>query len=161
VRPSGAGDPARAEPVALLTRALASGPMLRDRFSDARLVAPPTVLGPLAVDAPRAAIDGLLFAGDAAGFIDPMTGDGLRFAVQGGELAAHAGLHALEHGWTGVHARLAADRRRAFAGKWRFNRALRALVSSPRAIGAAAAATRLAPGILHAVIARAGDCDTV
>ena len=31
---------------------------------------------------------GLLLAGDAAGFIDPMTGDGLRFAVRGGELAA-------------------------------------------------------------------------
>jgi 2-polyprenyl-6-methoxyphenol hydroxylase-like FAD-dependent oxidoreductase len=31
-------------------------------------------------------------AGDAAGFIDPMTGDGLRFAVQGGELAAAGGV---------------------------------------------------------------------
>ena len=42
------------------------------------------------------------------GFIDPMTGDGLRFAVRGGELAARAALEALEHGWAGVHARLAA-----------------------------------------------------
>jgi flavin-dependent dehydrogenase len=160
VRPSGAGDTALADPAGLLTRALAADPQLRDRFADARLVAPPVVLGPLAVESPRTPIDGLLFAGDAAGFIDPMTGDGLRFAVQGGELAAAAALQALEHGWTGVHARLAGDRRRAFASKWRFNRALRALVSSPRAIDAAAVATRLAPGILRAVIARAGDCDT-
>jgi flavin-dependent dehydrogenase len=159
VRPSGPGDHALADPAALLTRELARDPMLRDRFADARLVAPPVVLGPLAVDAPRAAIDGLLLAGDAAGFIDPMTGDGLRFAVHGGELAALAALQALEHGWTGVHARLAADRRRAFAGKWRFNRAIRALVSSPRSVGAAALAARLAPGVLRAVIARAGDCD--
>ena len=36
----------------------------------------------------RHAISGLLLAGDAAGFIDPMTGDGLRFAVRGGVLAA-------------------------------------------------------------------------
>ena len=121
-------------------------------------MAPPVVLGPLAVESPRTTIDGLLFAGDAAGFIDPMTGDGLRFAIQGGELAATAALQALEHGWTGVHTRLAGDRRRAFASKWRFNRALRALVSSARAIDTAAVATRLAPGILRAVIARAGDC---
>jgi menaquinone-9 beta-reductase len=158
VRPSGAGDTALADPAGLLTRALAADSQLRHRFADARLVAPPVVLGPLAVESPRTTIDGLLFAGDAAGFIDPMTGDGLRFAVQGGELAAAAALQVLEHGWTGVHARLAADRRRAFASKWRFNRALRALVSSARAIDAAAVATRLAPGILRAVIARAGDC---
>ena len=158
VRPSGAGDTALGDPAGLLTRALAADPQLRDRFADARLVAPPVVLGPLAVESPRTPIDGLLFAGDAAGFIDPMTGDGLRFAVQGGELAAAAALQALEHGWTGVHARLAGGRRRAFASKWRFNRALRALVSSARAIDAAAVATRLAPGILRAVIARAGDC---
>ena len=158
VRPSGAGDRALADPAGLLTRALAADSQLRDRFADARLVAPPVVLGPLAVESPRTTVDGLLFAGDAAGFIDPMTGDGLRFAVQGGELAAAAALQALEHGWHGVHARLAADRRRAFASKWRFNRALRALVSSAHAIDAAAVATRVAPGILRAVIARAGDC---
>jgi menaquinone-9 beta-reductase len=160
VRPSGAGDTALGDPTGLLTRALAADSQLRDRFADARLVAPPVVLGPLAVESPRTTIDGLLFAGDAAGFIDPMTGDGLRFAVQGGELAAAAALQALEHGWTGVHARLAGDRRLAFASKWRFNRALRALVSSPRAIDLAAIATRVAPGILRAVIARAGDCGT-
>jgi flavin-dependent dehydrogenase len=158
VRPSGAGDTALADPAGLLTRALAADSQLRDRFANARLVAPPVVLGPLAVESPRTTIDGLLFAGDAAGFIDPMTGDGLRFAVQGGELAAAAALQALEHGWSGVHARLAADRRRAFASKWRFNRALRAVVSSARAIDTAAVATRLAPGILRAVIAHAGDC---
>ena len=38
-----------------------------------------------------------------------MTGDGLRFAVQGAELAAAAALHALSRGWAGVHARLAAQ----------------------------------------------------
>ena len=68
---------------------------------------------------------------------------------------------AIEHGWSGVHARLAAERRRAFAGKWRFNRALRALVASPRSIDAAAIAARLAPAVLRAVIAHAGDCDAV
>jgi flavin-dependent dehydrogenase len=160
VKPSGAGDAELGDPAALLTRALAHDPLLRDRAAGARLAGPPVVLGPLAVDVRDGSMDGLLLAGDAAGFIDPMTGDGLRFATHGGELAAAAALQALEHGWVGVHAGLTADRHRAFGGKWRFNRALRALVASPRAVDAAALGARLAPGALHAVIARAGDCHT-
>jgi flavin-dependent dehydrogenase len=158
VQPSHPGDAALRDPTSAMLRAIAADPGLRTRFEDARLVAPPTVLGPLAVDASAAAIDGLLLAGDAAGFIDPMTGDGLGFAVRGGELAARAALQALEHGWPGVHRRLAIDRHRAFRGKWRFNRALRALVSSPLAVRAAALGATVAPGVLRAVIARAGDC---
>ena len=130
-----------------------------DGAAGARLVTTPLVLGPLAVDPLPSAVDGLLLAGDAAGFIDPMTGDGLRFAVRGGELAASAALDVLAHGWTGAHARLAAARRREFAGKWRFNRALRALVGSPRALDAATIGARVAPAVFRAVIAHAGDCD--
>ena len=158
VRPSRPADPALADPSALLARELARDVLLRDRAAGARLAAPPVVLGPLAVDVAPAAIDGLLLAGDAAGFIDPMTGDGLRFAIRGGELAAGAALDALANGWAGVHVRVAAARARDFAGKWRFNRALRLLVASPPAIDAAALAARVAPGVLRAVIARAGDC---
>jgi flavin-dependent dehydrogenase len=106
-------------------------------------------------------MDGLLLAGDAAGFIDPMTGDGLRFAVRGGELAAAAAMRALEHGWTGVHREHAAARRAEFSDKWRFNRALRALVASPRAVDVAAFGARVAPAALRRVIEHAGDCDTI
>ena len=158
VKPSGAGDPELADPAAMLIRVLARDPLLRDRAAGARLVSQPIVLGPLAVDVRDASIDGLLLAGDAAGFIDPMTGDGLRFATHGAELAAAAALQALEHGWAGVHDRLASARRDAFGAKWRFNRALRALVASPHAVDAAALGARIAPSVLHAVISRAGDC---
>jgi len=160
VKPSGAADPELADPGALLARELARDPMLRERAAAARMIAPPVVLGPLAVDAAAAAVDGLLLAGDAAGFVDPMTGDGLRFAVRGGELAAAAALDALARGWRGVHAAHASARAREFGGKWRFNRALRALVASPHAVGAAAVGARIAPAIMRAVIARAGDCGT-
>ena len=158
VRPAGPADAELADPAAMLVRELARDRALRDRAAGARLVGPPVVLGPLAVDVRDASIDGLLLAGDAAGFIDPMTGDGLRFATRGGELAAAAALQVLEHGWSGVHARLRAARRLEFGGKWRFNRVLRTLVSSPRGVDLAAAAARVAPAILRAVIARAGDC---
>ena len=97
--------------------------------------------------------DGLLLAGDAAGFVDPMTGDGLRFAVRGGELAAAAALEALEHGWDGVQARLARARRREFSAKWRFNRALRRLVGSPAAVHLATWGARIVPSVVRSVIA--------
>ena len=132
--------------------------MLRDRFAGAQLAGPPAVLGPLAVDVRDLSIEGLLLAGDAAGFVDPMTGDGLCFAIRGAELAAHSALTALEHGWTGVHGRLAYQRRVTFAGKWRFNRAVRALVASPPAVAIAAAGARVAPSVLRQAIAYAGDC---
>jgi menaquinone-9 beta-reductase len=158
VKPSFAGDAALGDPTSLITRALAGDPLLRDRAAGARLISSPVVLGPLAVEVRDAAIDGLLLAGDAGGFIDPMTGDGLRFAVQGGELAAAAALQALSRGWADVHAHLAATRRRAFAGKWMFNRGLRAVVASPLGVEAAAVGARIAPPLMRAVISRAGDC---
>jgi flavin-dependent dehydrogenase len=159
VKPSRPGDAELGDPAALLARELERDSILRDRFRDARLLAPPVVLGPLAVDSAASSIDGLIFAGDAAGFVDPMTGDGLRFAVGGGEMAARAALGALEHGWTGVHAELQRRRLQAFGAKWRFNRALRALVASPFAVRSAETGARLAPALIRAIVARAGDCD--
>jgi flavin-dependent dehydrogenase len=153
-----AGSVPLGDPQADLLREVGADARLAGRFGRARLVAPPAVLGPLAVDVGGAGLDGLLLAGDAAGFIDPMTGDGLRFAVGGGELAAHAALEALECGWGGVHARLAAVRRREFAAKWRFNRALRLLVSSAGGVSAASAIASVAPAVLHSLVGFAGDC---
>jgi flavin-dependent dehydrogenase len=148
---------ALARPEALLDNTLRMDPLLRDRFGHAVRVTRPHCLGPLAVDSSACGVPGLLLAGDAAGFIDPMTGDGLRFAMRGAELAADETLRALEHGGADSHVRLAAARRREFARKWRFNRALRSLVGSPLAVRAAAVGARVAPAWLHHTIRYAGD----
>ncbi len=160
VRPAAGGDAGLQRPQQALADAVASEPMLRERVADARWLTPPMVLGPLAVDRVADAVvpDGLLVAGDAAGFIDPMTGDGLRFAVSGGELAALAALRALEHGWTGVHASLDAARRTEFQGKWRFNRVLRGLVGSTAGVRGATLGGRVAPALVRAIIRHASDC---
>jgi flavin-dependent dehydrogenase len=158
VQPVGRAGEIRA-PAALLQTVLSGDRLLRDRFSSARLIGPPTVLGPLAVDASPGSIDGLLCAGDAAGFIDPMTGDGLRFAIRGGQLAAAAALEALEHGWVGVHARLAAARRREFGGKVALNRTLRTLVDLPAAVRLSAAVAAMVPDVVSWLVSRAGDCN--
>lgn len=148
----GLDDPARR-----VLEAIAADDLLRARFAGARLVAPVVSLGPLAVDARAAGVPGLLLAGDAAGFIDPMTGDGLRFALRGGELAAHAALEALAHGRGDAHLRLAVWRRREFAGKQRFNRALRALVASSWTVCAGSLAARRLPFLVRYIVSIAGD----
>src|SRR5690606_20368988 len=144
------------DPEAQLLDAIEVDPGIWRRFQRARRVSAVSVLGPLAVDAPVAGAPGLLLAGDAAGFIDPMTGDGLRFAFAGGRLASDAALAALDGGdpvaaWQA----LTRARRALFAPKWRFNRALAALVEHPAAVGFASAGARVAPFFVRRLIARA------
>jgi flavin-dependent dehydrogenase len=148
---------ALAEPEALLLAALRRDPALAARFADARLVSAVAVLGPLAVDTTAAGVDGLLLAGDAAGFIDPMTGDGMHFAVRGAELAAAVALAALEGSVDDAPAALARARQDAFRSKWMMNRALRGLVASPRAVAWAARGAQLCPAAIRRLIALAGD----
>ena len=146
----------REEVDTVIERALSGEPVLRERFARAQRVTPVTVLGPLAVESMHAGQPGLLLAGDAAGFIDPMTGDGLRFAIRGAELAAAAALRELETGHS-MHQELLARRRREFGSKWRFNRALRALVGSPRALGIAATLAAHWHAPVRTLIDLAGD----
>lgn len=160
VVPHAQGDPPIARPDEALKAALDADPMLKDRFAAARPARAAVMLGPMAIDASAAGAPGLLLAGDAAGFIDPMTGDGLRFAFQGAELAAAVAVDALGGALPidRAHDELARRRRDAFAAKWRFNRALRALVASPASVSAAAAAAHLVPPAFAAMIRYAGDC---
>jgi menaquinone-9 beta-reductase len=146
------------DPARLVCESLRRDPVLAPRFVRARQVTRPVSLGPLAVDNLACGMPGLVLAGDAAGFIDPMTGDGLRFAFRGGELAATAVLAALERGEPNAQDWLARARRREFAPKWRFNRTLRALVGSATAVGMAARLTAIWPAPLSQVIRYAGDC---
>jgi len=145
-----------ADPAGALWSAIRAIPEVAARCRDARMVTRPSLMGPLAVDSAGCGVPGLLLAGDAAGFIDPMTGDGLRFAIVGGELAARAALGALADG-RAAHVRLSRWRRQAFGRKQRFNRVLRALVSLPSGITTASAAARVAPWTVRRLVAEAGD----
>jgi menaquinone-9 beta-reductase len=155
VRESPRGDQRR-----VVAETIAADELLRDRFARASVVSPVSVLGPLAVEASAAGTAGLLLAGDAGGFVDPMTGDGLRFALRGAELAAEAALRELE---TDVpqFTRLAADRRSEFAAKWRVNRLLRSLVATPRAVRAASMIACVWPAPVDYLVGIAGDVNQV
>src|SRR4029079_15609644 len=128
----------------VITRAIGADPALAERFARAGRISDVTVPGPIGVDSSAPGCPGLLLAGDAAGFVDPMTGDGLRFAIRGGELAARAALAELESDVPAFE-QLRAWRTSEFAGKWRINRTLRALVESPRVLGWAARAAQAWP----------------
>ena len=148
------------QPAEALARYLNADPELSARFANARAVAPPVMLGPMAVDTTAVGEPGLLLAGDAAGFIDPMTGDGLRFALLGAELAAAIVKEVFEGSLPidRAHLELAARRRSAFQSKWRFNRGLRSLVSSPSSVTAAAVTAKVWPSLFSRMIQYAGDC---
>jgi flavin-dependent dehydrogenase len=151
------GHGGRDVPSALLNQAIERDPPLRERFADARMVTAPVVLGPLAVDAAAPGAAGLLLAGDAAGFIDPMTGDGLRFAIRGAELAAEVALAAFAGRLADPSVRLARLRHREFAAKWRFNRTVRRLVGRGMTVEIAGLLAAAAPWLLRRTIAFAGD----
>ncbi len=147
-------------PAELLDARVGADPLLAPRFRRARRVSPPQVLGPMAIVTPVPGCPGLLLAGDAAGFIDPMTGDGIRLALTGAELAASVAAEMLD-GVTAIdegHVRLTALAGRALGTKRRFNRVMRRLAGSPTAVGAAAGLAGIWPAAFSAMIRYAGDC---
>src|SRR5439155_352576 len=101
------------------------------RLAGARIVAPVGAMGPLAyeVDAPR--VGGVLLVGDAAGFVDPFTGEGIYAALRGAELAVETAVGALRSGDCSRQALAAYRRARrlAFGGKARVTRALQFVIS--------------------------------
>ena len=140
--------------------AVRQDPVLRERFVSARQISEVTSLGPLAVECRAAGYPGLLLAGDAAGFVDPMTGDGLRFALRGGELAAEAALRELATGAAACIS-LQAARAKEFGSKWRLNRGLRALAGSPRSVAIAASLSKRWQTPVRALVRLAGDVSLV
>ncbi len=112
------------DPAGYLRAELAAVPELRRRMAGARLVRPVMVAGPFARTTRRAVADGALLVGDAADFFDPFTGEGIFAALRGGRLAAEAVAGALARGPATRSALrpYQAARRRAFFGKWAFER---------------------------------------
>lgn len=131
---------------------------LSERFATVRFEETTSVLGPLAADVRAVGVPGLLLAGDAAGFVDPMTGDGIHLAMQGARLAAGEALRAIDLGtFAEAVTRLARARHRRFGGKVRFNRVVRGLVQVPALLGLASLGARLAPAAIDRAVAYAGD----
>jgi flavin-dependent dehydrogenase len=150
--------PAGRTPLDVLRRALDRDAAIAARFARAEFDPQVRVLGPLAARVAAPGVPGLLLAGDAAGFIDPMTGDGLHLAMQGALLAADEAARMLVDGE--FHAavwRLAAARDARLGAKLRFNRWVCRLVQSPAALDLASRGARVFPGLIRRAVAYAGD----
>jgi menaquinone-9 beta-reductase len=111
--------PQNGEPIErFFERRLAQVPGARELLSAGRRVTSVRGVGPLARRVSRVSGPGYLLVGDAAGFLDPFTGEGVHRALLGGELAAQSIVHAMERDDRRPVGYEAA-RRKAFADKER------------------------------------------
>jgi menaquinone-9 beta-reductase len=87
-------------------------------------------LGPLAYRVSRPGVGGVLLVGDAAGFYDPFTGEGIFAALRGAELAAETAARALRAGDCSLRAlaSYADARARAFRDKTWVTRGLQQVI---------------------------------
>jgi geranylgeranyl reductase family protein len=117
------------------------------------------VLGPLAYRVRDPRHGGVLLVGDAAGFYDPFTGEGLFTALRSAELAAAVAHGALERG--DVSAAALAPyrqaRRLAFKAKERVTRGLQLVIARRRLADLAAHALARRPALLDALMGVIGD----
>lgn len=117
----------------LLARHLAAFPAVAARVARARLIGRPYGVGPLAFRREPPGAGRVLLVGDAAGFYDPLTGEGVTAALETGTLAAALLADGLASGAgpgviQGAHA---AARRRLLGPRWRFLGLLQAVIRRP------------------------------
>ena len=115
-------------------RRLAELPGAVRALGGAERVSPVRGIGPMARKVGRVAGPGYLLVGDAAGFLDPFTGEGVHRALRGAELAAQALEGALRAG-SDTPVGYDRARRAAFADKERLCKIIQLLLSSPRLFG--------------------------
>lgn len=78
----------RADVARTLPEVFARSPQLAERSRGWEPLVEPVTTSPLIFQEPQLTQDGMLLAGDAAGFVDPFAGDGISLALRGGALAA-------------------------------------------------------------------------
>ncbi|HEX9427070.1 MAG TPA: FAD-dependent monooxygenase [Candidatus Polarisedimenticolia bacterium] len=153
-RPSG-----RAGLRAFFDEKIAAHPLTRERMAPARLVDRLRATGPISCRASRVVDDAALLVGDAAGFFDPFTGEGIAMALRGGMMAAEMLLEALRCGDLSRAALrpYEAGRRAAFAARLRLDRILQRVLVRPRLAGWLGARLQGDPRLADLLACVAGD----
>jgi geranylgeranyl reductase family protein len=115
--------------------------------------------GPFDWPTRSAVADGALLVGDAAGYYDPFTGQGIYRALRGAELAVEVIDRALRSGDVSAPALMPYERaqRRAFAPGVRLQHVIEAFISRPRMFGVAARLLTARPALANALVAATGD----
>ena len=129
------------------------------RVAGAERVSPIEALGPLAYRVTPPRHGGVLLVGDAAGFYDPLTGEGVFSALRGAELAAEIAGGALGRGDVSRTALAGYEhaRRAAFAAKRRFIDVLQFVVRHRRLGNVAAHLFARRPELVDLALGVTGD----
>jgi len=129
------------------------------RLAGMKAEGPVMAMGPLAYRVGEPRVGGVLLAGDAAGFYDPFTGEGLYSALRSAELLAEVAHPALSTGdvSAGALAPYARAKRAAFADKARVTRALQFIIAHRRLANGAARFLQRRPALLSALMGVIGD----
>jgi flavin-dependent dehydrogenase len=118
-----------------------SFPGVAERLRGAERVSPVRGVGPVGARVHRTSGAGYLLVGDAAGFFDPFTGEGVYKALRGAELAAEVAIDALARNDLSERtlSRYVALRKREFAAKDAVCRLVQLFVGMPPAMDYVAA----------------------
>jgi len=142
--PSGhLGDPKHA-----FWRVVRQFPQLEHRLARGRCASAPRGVGPLATRVRRCAGDGFALVGDAAGFFDPFTGEGIFRALRGAELLAAYGPR-----------QYAAARMRAFRPKEQLTALVQVFVQRPRLMELAVKRLQRRPVLARRLADMLGDLE--
>jgi geranylgeranyl reductase family protein len=132
-------------------------PRLAERLAGASLEAPPRAIGPLALSARALTAPGAMLVGDAAGFYDPFTGEGVTLALRSAELAAGVADAALRAGRLSDLRAYERARHAATRDKFRLNRLLQRIVAWPALADAVARRLARRTDLADRLVGIAGD----
>jgi flavin-dependent dehydrogenase len=140
--------------------AIATLPRLRDRVPRADIDrATPLASGPFDQPVQRVAFDGAVLVGDAAGYYDPFTGQGVFQALAAAELLAPSAIEALRSSAVRAAAfrGYVRGRSRMMRGSRLVQHGIETILSRPRLADHAIARIRRAPAFAHAIMDVTGD----
>lgn len=143
----------------LLETWLARTPQLGERLARGRRIDPVRGTGSMAMTTSAQVQDGVALVGDAAGYVDPVTGEGIFFAIKGAQMLASALEPALHDYRTdaGSLASYLAGRKREIAPRAAVSTLLQRGLRHPRLVSAAFRLLAGRPRLVDTIVSVAGD----
>ncbi len=143
----------------LLDAQLARVPALGERLARGARVDPVRGVGPLSGDTTRQTFDGAALVGDACGYVDPITGEGIFFALKGAELLAESAAAALHARRTDRAAltQYLRGRKREIEPRAAFGKLLQHGLRHPRIVRGALSLLEDRPELVDVLVSVTGD----
>jgi len=143
----------------LLESWLRRTPALGERILRGTRIDPVRGTGAMAMSTTRQVFDGAALVGDASGYVDPITGEGIFFALKGAEMLSASLVAALHRGRTDAAALrpYLAGRRREIAPRAAFSLLLQRGLRHPALVAAAFRVLAARPRLVDTLVSVTGD----